>query len=208
VTGSERVQPPQQKDTDGSDSSGSKPCSAEQPTSPDPPMPNPNMEVADGDESDRSSPEQEYDLPGVTISQNGESDFLFNERSFFEIPISIDSFDIDSTSGSFISGQPSWAESSCRCGTIFHFSNQILGQCSRLQLQTSPTHRIRDADIAIRAVLHGWTTVTKKYALDALWAILRHADEAIFGNCGSIERLAVLRVMISMLRVSISALLQ
>ena len=95
ATGSERVQPSQQRDTDGSVSSGSKPCSAEQPTLPDQPMPNPNMEVADGNETDRSTPEQEYDFPGVTISQNGDSGFLFNERSFFEIPISIDSFDVD-----------------------------------------------------------------------------------------------------------------
>lgn len=68
----------------------------------------------------------------------------------------------------------------CRCSKIKNFTSQLLSQCSNLQIQTTANQNLRDADIPIRAVLHGWHAVTRKYLLDPMWSMLRHADEVCF----------------------------
>ncbi|KAH8597278.1 hypothetical protein B0O99DRAFT_618434 [Bisporella sp. PMI_857] len=88
----------------------------------------------------------------------------------------------------------------CKCSKIKNFTSELLSQCARLQLQNKANQPARDVDILIRAVLHGWHTVTRKYLLDPLWAMLRHADEMIFSKCEAIERLLVLRNLALMLR--------
>ena len=65
----------------------------------------------------------------------------------------------------------------CKCSKIKNFTSQLLSQCSNLPLQPTANQNLRDADIPIRAVLHGWHAVTRKYLLDPLWSMLRHADE-------------------------------
>jgi len=70
----------------------------------------------------------------------------------------------------------------CRCSTIKNFTSQLLSQCSKLPLQPAANQNLRDADIAIRAVLHGWHAVTRKYLLDPLWSMLRHADEVWYSD--------------------------
>jgi hypothetical protein len=90
----------------------------------------------------------------------------------------------------------------CKCCRLVNISNEILGQCSKMQLRNTANQRLRDADIPIRAILHGWNAVTKKYSLDPLWAALRHADEIIFSKCAATERLVVLHILCLILRVS------
>lgn len=105
-------------------------------------------------------------------------------------------------------GQSEWQANSsqCCCRTIL-LSNELLAQCSKLQLQNTSNQRIRDADIPIRAVLHGWNAVTERYALDPVWQTLRHADNAMFSKCFSLaERLVCLRVVSLKLRVSLPLL--
>lgn len=99
--------------------------------------------------------------------------------------------------------QPAHRDCQC-CGSI-RFTDEILQRCSKMQLRNtnSGTQKSRDADIAIRAVLHGWEAVTQKYLLDPVWAVLRLVDQAVFINCARVERLAILRLMILMLRVGI-----
>ena len=53
----------------------------------------------------------------------------------------------------------------------------------------------RDADIVIRAIVHGWQTVERSHSLDSAWHLLRYIDQNIFSCCGSIERLAILRLL-------------
>jgi hypothetical protein len=164
----------------------------------------PDLEMNNHEKTTNSSHEPEHYVPSPT-SVEAAHEPLLEGNANLDISLSGDNFlyGLDFTPlDTFLLQQPAWASTGCQCAKTFRFSNQILGQCSRLKLQTSPTHQVRDADIAIRAVLNGWNAVTKKYALDPLWAILRHADEAIFGRCDAIERLAVLRVMILMIRVS------
>jgi hypothetical protein len=104
--------------------------------------------------------------------------------------------------GNVLSTFPSWTQAGCTCNKRFHFANQILSQPSKLRLQNSPHHQVRDADIAIRAIAHGWNAVTEKYALDPLWATVRHADEGIFNHCTPAARLVIVRQLILLFRVS------
>jgi hypothetical protein len=100
-------------------------------------------------------------------------------------------------------GQSEWQANSsqCCCRTIL-LSNELLAQCSKLQLQNTSNQKVRDADIPIRAVLHGWNAVTERYALDPVWQTLRHADNAMFSKCfSSTERLVCLRLVALKLRV-------
>jgi hypothetical protein len=107
-----------------------------------------------------------------------------------------------------ILGQPRFnihaagAQKECQCCHSINITNEILSRCSKMQLRGTANQRARDADIAIRAVLHGWESVTQKYLLDPVWAVLRLVDQAVFVNCGRTERLAIIRLMILMLRVS------
>lgn len=109
--------------------------------------------------------------------------------------------------GTSILGQPRYniqaagAQKECQCCGSIRFTNEILQRCSKMQLRGTVNQRARDADIAIRAVLHGWEAVTQKYLLDPVWAVLRLVDQAVFSTCGRTERLALMRLMILMLRV-------
>jgi hypothetical protein len=104
--------------------------------------------------------------------------------------------------GNVLSTLSSWTQAGCPCAKRFDFANQILSQPSKLRLQNSPHHRVRDADIAIRAIAHDWKAVTEKYALDPLWTTVRHADEGIFNHCTPAARLVIVRQLILLFRVS------
>jgi hypothetical protein len=53
----------------------------------------------------------------------------------------------------------------------------------------------RDADIVIQAIVHGWQAVERSHSLDSAWHLLRYIDQNIFSCCGSVERLAILRLL-------------
>ncbi|KAG9245752.1 hypothetical protein BJ878DRAFT_500101 [Calycina marina] len=93
----------------------------------------------------------------------------------------------------------------CKCSKIKNFTSQLLDQCCNLQIQTTANQSFRNADIPIRAVLHGWQAVTRKYLLDPMWSMLRHADEIIFSKCGATERLVVLRNLSLQLRYKVNS---
>jgi len=98
---------------------------------------------------------------------------------------------------------PTPGEKQCDCCGSIRFTNELLSRCSKMQLRNTANQRMRDADIAIRAVLHGWEAVTQKYLLDPVWAVLRLVDQAVFQVLGKNERLALIRLMILMLRVRV-----
>jgi hypothetical protein len=76
---------------------------------------------------------------------------------------------------------------------------------SRAETFTFSSALEQDADIAIRAVAHGWPATEQRHTLDPVWQILRQIDEGVFFRCGSVERLAILRVLrLKLLQVSIS----
>ncbi|KAK9786222.1 putative Transporter [Seiridium cardinale] len=55
-------------------------------------------------------------------------------------------------------------------------------------------------DIPVRVLLEGWDAIAKSGQLSPLWAKLREIDELQFSNCGDVERLAILRMMHSLLK--------
>lgn len=61
--------------------------------------------------------------------------------------------------------------------------------------QRSFANRPLDDDILVRAVLHGWRDVQDRILLDAGWQALRNIDQVIFGDCGIVERMAILQIM-------------
>ncbi|KAE8372791.1 hypothetical protein BDV26DRAFT_273392 [Aspergillus bertholletiae] len=56
-----------------------------------------------------------------------------------------------------------------------------------------------DDDLTIRAIFHGWDTIKENNALDLGWSFLRALDDGLFHRAGPVERLAILRLMRSML---------
>ncbi|KAH9207556.1 hypothetical protein DL95DRAFT_527832 [Leptodontidium sp. 2 PMI_412] len=76
--------------------------------------------------------------------------------------------------------------------TVFAMINNRLGEADGVKLEIKTDE---DADIAIRAVAHGWPLVEQRYELDPAWGIIRQIDQEIFFCCGPIERLGILRVI-------------
>ncbi|KAF9893847.1 hypothetical protein FE257_010017 [Aspergillus nanangensis] len=57
-----------------------------------------------------------------------------------------------------------------------------------------------DDDLAIRAILHGWESAGAEYpGFDNGWKLLKALDQGLFYRAGPVERLAILRLMRSML---------
>ncbi|KAL4912640.1 hypothetical protein BDW62DRAFT_13169 [Aspergillus aurantiobrunneus] len=91
-------------------------------------------------------------------------------------------------------------EPPCDCCKQLLYMNDMLGRFALTCTRSMADQRIRDADIAIRAVVHGWDAVSHLYPLDPVWTMLRTADEAVWRSCGAVERLSILRVVSLMLR--------
>ncbi|KAL4799193.1 hypothetical protein BDV19DRAFT_294239 [Aspergillus venezuelensis] len=92
------------------------------------------------------------------------------------------------------------AEQPCDCCKQLLYMNDMLGRFALTCTRSMADQRIRDMDIAIRAVVHGWDAVTQLHPLDPVWTMLRTADESVWRTCGAVERLAILRVVSLMLR--------
>ncbi|KAL3456843.1 hypothetical protein BJX64DRAFT_269897 [Aspergillus heterothallicus] len=91
-------------------------------------------------------------------------------------------------------------EAPCDCCKQLLYMNEMLGRFALSCARTMSDQGLRDADIAIRAVLHGWDAVTHLYPLDPIWNMLRAADEGLWHTCGTLERLSTIRVVNLMLR--------
>jgi hypothetical protein len=74
-------------------------------------------------------------------------------------------------------------------------------------LALTSTDPDRDEDIVIRAIAHGWHEVERCHSLDSAWYLLCYIDQNIFFCCGSVERLAILRLLRLKLQVSYFLLL-
>ncbi|KAL4907860.1 hypothetical protein BDW74DRAFT_148158 [Aspergillus multicolor] len=92
------------------------------------------------------------------------------------------------------------SESQCGCCKQLLYMNDMLGRFALTCTRSMADQRMRDSDIAVRVIVHGWEAVTHLYPLDPVWTMLRTADEAVWRTCGLVERLAILRVVSLMLR--------
>lgn len=89
----------------------------------------------------------------------------------------------------------------CGDGQMNYF--QVLNESLIHVLSGGPltTSAADDDDLTIRAILHGWDTIKEEKPLDRGWNFLRALDQGLFHRTGPVERLAILRLMRSMLMV-------
>ncbi|KAE8347733.1 hypothetical protein BDV24DRAFT_170757 [Aspergillus arachidicola] len=87
----------------------------------------------------------------------------------------------------------------CGDGQMNYF--QVLNESLIHVLSGGPltTSAADDDDLTIRAILHGWDTIKEDKLLDRGWNFLRALDQGLFHRTGPVERLAILRLMRSML---------
>lgn len=78
-------------------------------------------------------------------------------------------------------------------GRLWYLAGTILSSILDPDQQLTPPQY--GEDIAVRAVLRGWSSTASHYDLDAGWQWLRHLDEALYSSLGIPERLAILRIM-------------
>jgi hypothetical protein len=76
---------------------------------------------------------------------------------------------------------------------VFVAVNHLIRKAESLTIP--PMKPDQEADIAIRAVNHGWNVTEERYELDAVWQIVRQIVQDIFAPCGAIEKLALLRLL-------------
>jgi hypothetical protein len=76
---------------------------------------------------------------------------------------------------------------------VFVVISNLLRQAETCNVLTMDLNK--DADIVIRAIVHGWSHVEQNCQLDPAWQILRRIDEQVMFRLGAIERLAILRTV-------------
>jgi hypothetical protein len=76
---------------------------------------------------------------------------------------------------------------------VFVVISNLLRQAETCNVLTMDLNQ--DADIVIRAIVHGWSNVEQNCQLDPAWQILRRIDEQVMFRLGAIERLAILRTV-------------
>lgn len=79
-------------------------------------------------------------------------------------------------------------------GRLWYLAGSILSSILDVPDQQLTPSKYAE-DIAIRAVLHGWSAAASRYELDAGWQWLRQLDEALYSSLGIPERLSILRIM-------------
>ncbi|KAL4800217.1 hypothetical protein BDV19DRAFT_384577 [Aspergillus venezuelensis] len=87
----------------------------------------------------------------------------------------------------------------------FQVVNESISDVSEEQDAIHPSTAAEDDDIAIRAILFGWDSIRSDgRRLDRVWGLLQALDQGIFSETGMVERVAVLRLMRSMIKWNIS----
>ncbi|KAL5002862.1 hypothetical protein BDV10DRAFT_181081 [Aspergillus recurvatus] len=87
----------------------------------------------------------------------------------------------------------------------FQVVNESLSNIAKEQNSIMPSTTEDDEDLAIRATLCGWNSVRDDgRSLDRGWGLLQALDQAIFSQTGLVERVAILRLMRSMIKWNLS----
>jgi hypothetical protein len=110
---------------------------------------------------------------------------------------------------------PSAAISKCECAlgsspkattqggvNLWRFANEVLSEPTPWCPQVSDQEAALEDDTPIRAVIYGWDAVERRAGGRLLpsWRKLRQIDEMIFSTLPKVERLAILRLMHTLLR--------
>ncbi|KAL6234950.1 hypothetical protein BDW75DRAFT_210959 [Aspergillus navahoensis] len=87
----------------------------------------------------------------------------------------------------------------------FQVVNESISNVAKEQNSIKPSTTEDDEDLAIRAILCGWDSVSEGgRSLDRGWGLLQALDQAIFSQTGLVERVAILRLMRSMIKWNLS----
>ncbi|KAL4991945.1 hypothetical protein BDW68DRAFT_116901 [Aspergillus falconensis] len=87
----------------------------------------------------------------------------------------------------------------------FQVVNESISNVTKEQNSIMPSTTEDDEDLAIRAILCGWDSVRDGgRSLDRGWGLLQALDQAIFSQTGLVERVAILRLMRSMIKWNLS----
>ncbi|KAL4981102.1 hypothetical protein BDW66DRAFT_146868 [Aspergillus desertorum] len=87
----------------------------------------------------------------------------------------------------------------------FQVVNESISKVAKEQNSVLPSTTEDDEDLAIRAILCGWNSMRDNgRILDRGWGLLQALDQAIFSQTGFVERVAILRLMRSMLKWNLS----
>ncbi|KAK9772820.1 putative BZIP domain-containing protein [Seiridium cardinale] len=84
--------------------------------------------------------------------------------------------------------------------SLWRSSNDFLKESRKVPANELTQADQQADDIPVRVLLEGWDAIAKSGQLSPLWAKLREIDELQFSNCGDVERLAILRMMHSLLK--------
>ncbi|KAI9374235.1 hypothetical protein BJX61DRAFT_499137 [Aspergillus egyptiacus] len=84
----------------------------------------------------------------------------------------------------------------------FQVVNESISNVAREQNAINPSTAADDDDLAIRAILHGWDSIRDADGgrTDRAWGLLQALDQGIFSQTGLVERVAILRLMRSMIK--------
>ncbi|KAF2416420.1 hypothetical protein EJ08DRAFT_576436, partial [Tothia fuscella] len=85
---------------------------------------------------------------------------------------------------------------------MWRYANQVLTRPAPLSREINELEDSAADDMPVRALIEGWDSVKKRYGgrLPPSWQKLRRIDEVIFGTCNIRERLAMMRIMHSLMR--------
>lgn len=83
---------------------------------------------------------------------------------------------------------------------LWRFANEVLTPQPQGGGNNTPPDYELEYDVPIRAIVEGWPAVEARLGtLPESWRKLRAVDQVLFHACGSVERLAILRMMHSLL---------
>jgi hypothetical protein len=85
---------------------------------------------------------------------------------------------------------------------LWRFANETLVEPTQCSALVSRMEDEIEDDTPIRAMIEGWPAVEKRLggSLPSSWQKLRKIDETLFSTCADTERLAILRVMHTLMR--------
>jgi len=99
--------------------------------------------------------------------------------------------------------------SECPCvrhsSNKWRLANRVLSERFQWHGKVLPADDVATDDAPVRAILEGWTAVERRGNLHPSWHILRRIDETLFISCPRVERLAILRVMHTLLQFHIES---
>jgi hypothetical protein len=128
----------------------------------------------------------DFDWPEPEPSfHNGSSDVI--------VPLPVGSCDCTPVPNTYIPKRPQ--------PNLWRLVNEILAEKSDWSALISAREDALKDDIPVRALIEGWDAAERHAGgdLPPLWQKLRRIDEAIFRTCARRERLAILRIMHSLL---------